>query len=65
MDASDDRSRLWGREVTGAGRRSAFWGPDFNEALFFLGTALTYKIRLCVRELEEGVVMFFFKKKQI
>lgn len=25
-----------------------FWDPDFNEALFFLGTVLTYKIGLCV-----------------
>lgn len=30
-----------------------FWDPDFNGALFFLGTVLTYKISLCVYEYEE------------
>lgn len=41
-----------------------FWGPDFNGALFFLGTVLTYKISLCVREWEEGGGDVFLLKKQ-
>lgn len=43
---------------------SPFRDPDFNGALFFLGTVLTYQISLCVHECEEvGSDVFLQKSK--
>lgn len=64
MDASDDQSWLWGRGLQKLASFRPFWDPDFNGALFFLGTVLTYKISLCVRECGEGGGDVFLLKKQ-
>lgn len=62
--ASDDRSRLRGRGSPKLASSRPVWDPDFNGALFFLGTVLTYQISLCVYECGEVWRAVFLQKKK-
>lgn len=61
--ASDDRSRLRGRGSPKPASSRPVWDPDFNGALFFPGTVLTYQTSLCVHECGEVWRAVFLQKE--